>query len=153
MISPHVLVSWQVHLLKFLINVFWRSIGRVLRRRASGSKCSKKGPAGGGPIAILTAVDKLFEQVLSKLFEPILEFFMSAYRKLYSCDPSLVRLVEDWKQTIDTGKTVGVLSTDMSKNFDTMHPTLLLAKLQSYGFSNELPTLMHSFFHGPQRKG
>lgn len=101
----------------------------------------------------MTAVDKLFEQVLSKLFEPILDLFMSAYRNLYSCDPSLVRLVEDWKQTIDTGKTVGVLSTDMSKNFDTMHPTLLLAKLQSYGFSNELPTLMHSFFHGPQRKG
>ena len=59
---------------------------------------------------------------------------MSAYRKLYSCESTLVRLVEDWKQAIDTGKTVGVLSTnlDMSKAFDTMHPTLLLAKLQAY---------------------
>lgn len=62
-------------------------------------------------------------------------------------------LVEDWKQTIDTRKTVGVLSTDLSKNVDTMHPTLLLAKLQAYGFSNELLTLMRSFFTWTAKEG
>ena len=107
------------------------------------------------PITILTVVDKIFEQLLSKqmskFFEPIFDPFVSAYRGLYSCESTLVRLVEDWKQAIDTGKTVGVLSTDMSKAFDTMHPTLLLAKLQAYGFSNESLTLMRSFFM--DRKG
>ena len=48
----------------------------------------------------------------------------------------MVRLVEDWKQAIDAGKTVGILSGNMSKAFDTMHPThLLLAKLEAYGFN------------------
>lgn len=75
--------------MKFLINVFWRKIGRVHGRSASGSKCSKKkGLAGGGPITILTAVDKLFEQVLSKFFELILDLLMSAYGKLYICESS-----------------------------------------------------------------
>ena len=46
---------------------------------------------------------------------------------------------------------IGILSTDMSKAFDTMHPTLLLAKLQAFGFFNELLTLMRSFFM--DRKG
>lgn len=48
----------------------------------------KKGLAGGGPITILTAVDKLFEQVLSKFFELILDLLMSAYGKLYICESS-----------------------------------------------------------------
>ena len=76
---------------------------------------------------------------------PIFDPLISAYRKLYSCESTLVRLVEDWKQAIDIGKTVGVSSTDMSEAFDIMYPTLLLAKLQAYGFSNESLTLMRSW--------
>ena len=55
------------------------------------------------------------------------------------------------KHAIDHGKSVGVLSTDMSKAFDTMYPTLLLAKLKAYGFSEGAVSLMRSFFE--ERKG
>ena len=70
---------------------------------------------------------------------------------MYSCETTLVRLVEDWKHAIDHGKLVGELSTDMSKAFDAMHPTLLLAKLKAYGFSEGTLSLMRSFFK--KRKG
>ena len=50
-----------------------------------------------------------------------------------------------------TTKPVGVLSTDMSKAFDAMHPTLLLAKLKAYGFSEGALSLMRSLFK--KRKG
>ena len=49
--------------------------------------------------------------------------------------------MEEWRVEI-----IGILSMDMSKAFDTMHPTLLLARLQAYGFFNESLTLMRSFF-------
>ena len=39
----------------------------------------------------------------------------------------------------------------MSKAFDTMHTTLLLAKLKAYGFSEGALSLMRSFFE--ERKG
>lgn len=39
----------------------------------------------------------------------------SVYRKCYSCETTLIRLVEDWKYEWDTGETVAILSTDMSK--------------------------------------
>ena len=42
------------------------------------------------------------------------------------------------------GRTVGILSTDMSKAFDSLHPTLLLAKLK--GFSQSTVKLMRSHF-------
>ena len=92
-----------------------------------------------------------YAKQMSKYFETIFDPFMSAYRKMYSCETTLVRLVEDWKHAIDHGKSVGVLSTDMSKAFDTMHSTLLLAKLKAYGFSEGALSLMRSFFK--ERKG
>jgi hypothetical protein len=49
------------------------------------------------PVTILNAVDKSFEQLLCRQlannFEPIFDPFMSAYRKQYSCETTLIRLV------------------------------------------------------------
>lgn len=51
------------------------------------------------PITVLTVVDKIFEQLqskqMSKNFETIFDPFVSAYRKMYRCETTLVRLVED----------------------------------------------------------
>ena len=38
------------------------------------------------------------------------------------------------------------MSTDMSKAFDSVHPTLLLAKQKAYGFSESALNLMKSYF-------
>ena len=57
---------------------------------------------------------------MSKFFEPIFDPFMSAYHKLYSCESTLgFVLLKIGNIAIDTGKTVGILSTDVSKAFDT----------------------------------
>jgi len=102
------------------------------------------------PVTILTSVDKIFEQLLCKqlknLSEKIFDTFMSAYRTTYSCETTLVRLIEDWKLALDKNKAVAVLSTDMSKAFDSMYPPLLLAKLQAYGLSCHSTTLLKSYF-------
>ena len=41
---------------------------------------------------------------------------------------------------------MGVLSTDMSKAFDSFYPPLLLRKLEKYGFSKEVIDMMKSYF-------
>ena len=41
---------------------------------------------------------------------------------------------------------VGVLSTDMSKAFDSLYPPLLINELRAYGFSENSLTLMRSYF-------
>ena len=41
---------------------------------------------------------------------------------------------------------VGVLSTDMSKAFDSLYPPLLINELRAYGFSDNSLTLMRSYF-------
>ena len=63
---------------------------------------------------------------------------MTAYRKKYGCEVTLLTLVEEWKQAVDTGKElVTILSnrllTDMSKAFDSLRPALTIKKLEAYG--------------------
>ena len=103
------------------------------------------------PVTILITVDKIFEHLLCKqlnvLSEKIFDNFMSAYRKQYSCETTLIRLVEDWKQALDKNLAVGLLSTDMSKAFDSMYPPLLLSKLQAYGMSDNSLALLRSYFN------
>ena len=50
-------------------------------------------------------------------------------------------MVDKWKEAIDNNKIVGVLSTDMSKVFDSF----LLRKLEKYGFSKAAIDMMKSY--------
>ena len=102
------------------------------------------------PITLLCTVDKIFEQLLTKQinerFENVLAPCISAYRKTYSCETTLLRLVEDWKSAVDRNDHLGIVSTDMSKAFDSMHPALMINKLKAYGFSEDALNLMRSYF-------
>ena len=108
------------------------------------------------PITILITVDKILEHLLckqlSELTEKIFDNFNSAYRKRYSCETTLIRLVEDWKQALDNNQTVGVLSSDMSKAFDSMYPPLLLSKLQAYGMSSNSLAILKSYFENRKNR-
>ena len=91
-------------------------------------------------VTVLSAVDKVFEQILCEqlreLTEKIFDDFMSAYRKTYSCETTLIRLVEDWKHALDHNKVVICCS----------YHNLLLCKLEAYGMSNNSLALLESYF-------
>ena len=55
-------------------------------------------------------------------------------------------LTEKWKNALDNGESVGLLSTDMSKAFDCLKHRLLLGKLEAYGFGTDSIRLMSSYF-------
>ena len=101
------------------------------------------------PITVLNSVDEVFESLLSKqimkTMNPHLYQKMSAYRKTHNCETTLIRLTEDWKMAADNKEYVTVLSTDMSKAFDSLHPALLIQKLKAYGFSETSLNLLRSF--------
>ena len=101
-------------------------------------------------MTVLTAIAKVFERLLStqvkSFIEPYLSKTMTAYRKNHSFEITLLGLVERWKQNLDEKKLVGVLSTDMSKAFDSFQSPLLMAKLRAYGFSDKVQGLIWSYF-------
>ena len=57
----------------------------------------------------------------------------------------LINLVEEWKRARDNRLSVAILSTDMSKAFDSFHPPLLLSKLKACGFQEGTIQLLNSY--------
>ena len=77
---------------------------------------------------------------------------MTAYRKTHSCETTLLGLIEDWKQVVDSKQLVCVLSTDMSKAFDCLSHFLTIKKLEAYGFGSGSLDLMRSFFENKRNR-
>ena len=83
------------------------------------------------PVTVQIVINKIFQQLLSSQitghYNDRLCDHLTAYRKRHSCETVLLYLTESWRHSLDNGECVGVLSTDMSKAFDCLFPTLMLA--------------------------
>ena len=51
-------------------------------------------------------------------------------------------MTEDWRNSIDNKEAVAAVAVDLSKAFDAINHSLLLAKLKTYGFSPHALELM-----------
>ena len=71
--------------------------------------------------------------------------FISAYRKGYSTNHVLIRLIENGKTTLDKNLFTGAVLMDHSKAFDCIPHDLLIAKLHAYGLSFDTVTFLNSY--------
>ena len=89
------------------------------------------------PISVLNIFSKIYEKVmknqLTDFLNRHLSIFLSAYRKSYSTQHVLMRLLEEWKNKLDHDFVVGAVLMDLSKAFDSIPHDLLIAKLAAYG--------------------
>lgn len=102
------------------------------------------------PMTVLNAINKNFQQLLSKQVvtkvDLHLSLNMSAYRKDPHCQRTSTKLIEDWRLAIDKGKFVGVIPTDTGKAFEFLLLLHMVRKLQAYNFSDESLCLLRSYF-------
>ena len=61
-------------------------------------------------------------------------------------------MIETWKKHLDKGEKIGVILMDLSKAFDTINHSLLLAKLDAYGFSRTSLKLMQNYLCNRQQR-
>ena len=71
--------------------------------------------------------------------------FLSAYRKNFSCQNVLWRLIEQWRQHLDSDKNSWSVLMDLSKAFDCLPHDLLIAKLEASGLDREMVKLVYSY--------
>ena len=81
--------------------------------------------------------ERFIHDCLSSYAKSFLSKFISAYRKSYSSNHVLLRLIENWKKSLDNKNFVGTVLMDLSKAFDCVPHDLLVAKLHAYGLSKE----------------
>ena len=71
--------------------------------------------------------------------------YLCGFRKSHNAPYSLFTMIENWKKQLDNGEKVEVIFTDLSKDFDTINHSILMAKLKAYGFSNQVLSLLQSY--------
>ena len=81
------------------------------------------------PVSVLNVFSKFYERVIKMqiiiFIDNRLSEFLSAYRKGYSTQHVLMRLIEEWKSKLDKGYVVGAILMDLSKVFDCVPHDLL----------------------------
>ena len=108
------------------------------------------------PLSVLTTLSKLYESTMNdQLFKHFVSIFnklLSAFRKGHSCQTLLVKCIEDWKSALDQNKHIGVLFTDLSKAFDCLPHSLLLAKLRAYGLDISACNIIASYLSNRKQR-
>ena len=71
--------------------------------------------------------------------------YLCGFRKNHNVQYSLLKMIESWKKQLDNGEKVGAIFMNLSKSFDTINHSLLLAKLKAYDFPNQALSLLQSY--------
>ena len=80
-------------------------------------------------------MERTLSQQLDKLFEDKLSPYLSAYRRKYSCETTLLPILEELRIACDNKSIAAIVGIDLTKAFDCLPHELLLAKLKSYGLT------------------
>ena len=85
-----------------------------------------------------------FEQINDHMQSKFSEH-LTGFRKNHSTRNALLVMIKKWKTILNKKLNVGALFKDLSKAFDTLDHSLLLAKLNEYGFDNNSLSFVRSY--------
>ena len=98
---------------------------------------------------MLPTISKLFERAIhcqiSEYFDKTFNPFLAAFRAGYGCQTTLLKVIEDWKKSLDENKYIAAILMDLSKAFDCLPHDLLLLKMKTYGMSSQALDLIKSY--------
>ena len=101
------------------------------------------------PVSLLNGFSKIYERFLhdslSSFTDKILSKFVSAYRKFYSSNHVLLKLIGEWKKSLDDKSIIGAVLMYLSKAFDCTLHDLLVANVHAYGLSMDAITFIYSY--------
>ena len=88
---------------------------------------------------------KIVKDFLISKMEQNFSPFLSAYRKSFSTEHVLFRLLEDQRNKLGKNNIVGAVLTALSKAFDCIPYDLLVAKLDACGFNRDTVAYIYSY--------
>ena len=96
---------------------------------------AKDDPSNYRPISILPTISKFFEKHVNIHLmrfpnkHKLIHECQSGFRQKHSCNTALIKLIDQWMESIDKGDIIGSLFIDFRKAFDMVDHPLLLKKL------------------------
>ena len=71
--------------------------------------------------------------------------YLTRFCKDYNTQHALLNMIENWKSNLNKGNKIGAIFMDLSKVFDILDRSLLMAKLEAYGFDSLSLGFMKNF--------
>lgn len=110
------------------------------------------------PICINAAMSKILESVLNHQISRHMEetglysTTQHAYRKVRSVTSALIELDTITKDQLNKGKTVAILTTDISAGFNLVSKDILVPKMRKFGFGPNSCKLLYNYLTGRRTK-
>jgi hypothetical protein len=105
---------------------------------------SKDDPSNYRPISVVCHVAKVYEKIIARQFinylteHNLISEYQSAYLQGCSTQTSLHRIIDDIYESMDEGEITAACFIDITKCFDSIDHTLLLAKLEKHGINENI---------------
>ena len=100
------------------------------------------------PVIIFSNISKIYKQLsckqLETSFESILSRYQCEFRKGFSVLTTLLPMIENWRESLDSGGNFRALLTDLLKAFNCLPYDLLIAKLHAYRLDMPSLKFLHS---------
>ena len=101
------------------------------------------------PVSTLSNLSKVFEKLIyCQIYTCMSEKFskyLTRFRENHNTQQALLNMIENWKRNLNKGNEIWAMFMDLSKAFDTLNHSLLIAKLEAYGFGSLSLELMKTY--------
>ena len=91
-------------------------------------------------VSTLSNLSKVFEKLIYSQINTYMSYKLSKYltgfRKNHNTQHALLNMIENRKTNLNKGNKTGAIFMDLSKAFDTLDYSLLIAKLEDHGFDS-----------------
>ena len=89
------------------------------------------------PVSTLSNLSKVFEKLIYSQINTYMSDKFSKYLTgFHNMQHTLLNMIEYWKSNLNKGNKIGVMFMALFKGFDTLDHSLLIAKLEAYGFNS-----------------
>ena len=75
----------------------------------------------------------------------------SGFREGHSCETALLKIINDWNNSIDNGYLIGSVFLDLRRAFDLVNHSILINKLLIYGLSEISVAWFESYLSNRQQ--
>ena len=107
-------------------------------------------------VSVSPTTSKIFERLMQKQIIKNIRQFLSpfpyGYRKEFSTQTTLVRLIEEWKHQLDKYGFAGTVLMYLSKAFDIINYDFLIVKLHAYGLGKNVLDLVYCYLKNRKQK-
>ena len=101
------------------------------------------------PISVLPTISNLFERIIARQINEFmsnkLSYLLCGFRKRYSSQYALLRLIEKWRKCLDNSEIITAIQMDLSKAYNCISHGPLIAKLHDYGFGMKSLRFLYNY--------